>query len=122
MNPRKYRKGKHTYTDWGGGVKEVKKVSQKEPEKKKLQVKIDEETAMGRFANLGFISHSPEEFVIDFMFRPPGADQAKVISRILTSPGHAKRLHMALGENIEKYEKRHGKIKPSGVPSKPIGF
>lgn len=96
--------------------------NEEEGKKQQLQIALDEDTAMGKFANLGFISHSPEEFVIDFIFRPPGSPKAKVISRVLMTPGHAKRLLGALKENVEKYEKRFGKIKSTDVPTKPIGF
>ncbi|NLB34570.1 MAG: DUF3467 domain-containing protein [Elusimicrobia bacterium] len=93
-----------------------------EGNKQQLQVSLDEETAMGKFANLGFISHSPEEFVIDFVFRPPGSPKARVLSRVLMTPGHAKRLMGALKENLEKYEKKFGKIKSYEQPTNPIGF
>lgn len=124
MSVKKYRKGKHTYTDWGKGVKEVKKLNENK-DQKQIQIKLDEETAMGKYANLGFIAHSPEEFTLDFIYMPPGppgTTQAKVVSRIITSPGHAKRLMMALGENIAKYEAKHGKIAPSKGPDTKIGF
>ena len=121
MKPKKFRKGEHIYTEWGKGVKEVKKVTEN-IQPKQLQVKLDEEMALGKYANLGSISHTPEEFIIDFIFLPPGADQAKVISRIITSPGHAKRLQLALNDNIQRYESKHGKIMPAMAPEKKIGF
>ena len=121
MNPKKFNKGKHSYVDWGKGVKEVKKVEEK-INQKQLKVNIDDTVSIGRYANLGSIYHSPEEFIFDFMFIQPGIDQAKVVARIVTSPGHAKRFYMALGENIVNYEKKHGLIKPSREESGKIGF
>ncbi len=118
---RKFKKGKHSYTDWGKGVKEVKKVYNNQ-NAQQLKVKVEEEMAMGKYANLASISHTHEEFIIDFVFLPPGTNQAKVVSRIVTSPGHAKRLQMALSDNILKYEEKHGKIMPSKEPEKKIGF
>ncbi|GEM_PF-1522235 len=120
MAPKRYRKGEHEYVDWETGFREVRKLDNSE--EKKIKIKMDEDTAMGNFANLGFISHSPDEFIMDFIFMPPGSDKAKVISRIISSPGQAKRFQMALNENIEKYEKKHGRIKPSEKPGKKIGF
>ncbi len=121
MNPKKFKKGEHVYTDWGGGVKEVKKVNE-EKQSRSMQIKLDETTAMGQYANMASVTHSREEFILDFIFIPPGSKQAKVISRIITSPSHAKRLHLALKDNIEKYEKKSGrKIDPSSEEGK-IGF
>jgi len=120
LNPKKFKKGKHFYTDWGGGVKEVKKVTE-EKKQQQIQIKLDEETAMGHFANLASISHTREEFIFDFVFMGPGAP-AKVVSRIITSPGHAKRLMLALTDNVKKYEGKHGQIMPSREPDKKIGF
>ncbi len=127
---KKFKKGKHIYTDLGKGVKRVNKIKEvekvnEERQQKQIPIKLDEETAMGKYANLCMVAHTPEEFTFDFIFLPPGppgATQAKVISRIIVSPGHAKRLQMALNENIAKYELKHGKIAPSKGPDKKVGF
>lgn len=121
MNPRKYKKGKHIYTDWGGGVKEVKKVSDNQ-QKRQLKVKLDEETAMGSYANMASVAHSREEFILDFIFIPPGSQQAKVKSRIVMSPAHAKRLSIALKDNIKKYEKKTGRKISASSEDRKIGF
>lgn len=121
MNPKKFRKGKHTYIEWGKGVKEVKKVNES-IQRKELKIKLDDQIATGHYANMAFIAHTAEEFVIDFILQSPGQNQAKVVSRIITSPGHAKRLQMALNENIVRYEKRYGKIAPTKQPDSKVGF
>jgi hypothetical protein len=94
-----------------------------EPEKKQLQIEIDDATAQGMYCNLAFISHSEQEFVLDFMFLSPNQPKAKVRSRIITSPKHAKRFLAALMENIKKYEGRFGNIKldPNMPPMPPEG-
>jgi hypothetical protein len=127
MKKKQYKKGKHVYTQldskMGKGVKEVKKVTETKTTQKQIPIKMDEETAMGKYSNLGMIAHGPEEFTIDFIYMPPGAPgtvQGKVVSRIITSPGHAKRLQMALNENIAKYEAKHGKIEPTKGPEPQI--
>jgi hypothetical protein len=127
MTMKKYKKGKHTYTELGKGIKEVKKVSEAKPkpQQQQLQIKMDEETAMGKYSNLGSVAHTNEEFVIDFIYLPPGppgATPAKVVSRIITSPGHAKRLYMALADNLTKFEAKFGEITPSKGPETKIGF
>jgi hypothetical protein len=75
-----------------------------------LNIELNEETAQGTYANLAIITHSPAEFVIDFVRVMPNTPKAKVQSRIILTPQHAKRLMLALQENIAKYESQHGKI------------
>lgn len=81
-----------------------------EPDKNQLQIEIDEATAQGMYSNLALITHSDQEFVMDFLFLSPQQPRAKVRSRIITSPKHAKRILQALTENIQRYEARHGLI------------
>lgn len=93
-----------------------------EPEKKpqqQLSIEIDDVTAQGMYSNLAFITHSEQEFVLDFMFLSPQQPKAKVRARIITSPKHAKRFLAALTDNIQRYEARHGVI--SNEPSSPNG-
>ena len=88
-----------------------------EPEKKQLAIEIDEVTAQGMYSNLAYIVHSEQEFVLDFMFLSPQQPKAKVRSRIITSPKHAKRFLSALAENIQKYEARYGAIAVEAMPN-----
>lgn len=90
-----------------------------------FQVEIDETTARGHYSNLAFISHSETEFVFDFVFLQPQTTKTKVLTRIISSPVHAKRLLNALKENIQKYEARFGSIQaaePPPVPGKSPGY
>lgn len=75
-----------------------------------IDIELSEEVADGTYSNLAIISHSNSEFVIDFIRMLPGVPKAKVKSRIVLSPQHAKRLRMALTENINKYEAAFGDI------------
>jgi hypothetical protein len=53
----------------------------------------------------------------------PGVPKAKVKSRVVITPEHAKRLLNALIDNINKYEESFGPIKESdGAPKFPINF
>jgi hypothetical protein len=83
-----------------------------------LNIELSEEVADGIYSNLAIITHSNSEFVIDFVKVLPGVPKAKVKSRIILTPQHAKRLLQALGENIAKYESLHGTIKQTdaGLP------
>ncbi|TAJ98637.1 MAG: DUF3467 domain-containing protein [Candidatus Manganitrophaceae bacterium] len=83
-----------------------------------VQVEIDDATSQGVYTNLALLTHSETEFVMDFIYIQPQAPKAKVRSRIITSPAHAKRFLAALQENIQRYEQRFGTIKVSGEPDK----
>lgn len=78
--------------------------------KTELDLELSEETAQGRYANLAIISHSRSEFVVDFAALMPGLPKARVHSRIVLTPEHAKRLLMTLQDNITKYESNVGRI------------
>jgi hypothetical protein len=89
---------------------------------KEIRVEMRKELAGGVYANSLRISHTPEEFILDFiMIAPPAGD---VTARVITSPGHMKRIQKALEENIRNYEEKYGKIKPSAQPvqDQQIGF
>ena len=95
----------------------------KENNQNQLNIELNEDVADGIYSNLAIITHSNAEFVIDFVRVMPGVPKAKVKSRILLTPQHAKRLLKALTENIEKHEAAHGKIKDSeSIPGIPMNF
>ncbi|MCD5409029.1 DUF3467 domain-containing protein [Candidatus Bipolaricaulota bacterium] len=82
---------------------------------REMQVAADPQTRKGVYANLAIISHQKEEFVVDFLLvdprtQTPKGGQALLVSRVILSPSHMKRLYQAIGENIEKYERNFGKI------------
>lgn len=83
-----------------------------------LQIEIDENVARGTYTNLALITHSETELLIDFLFLQPQSPKTKVLSRIVTSPVHAKRFLAALQDNIAKYEARFGPIN-AGQPAAP---
>jgi len=85
----------------------------KEFNKKKgnINLKLDENLAQGTYSNLALINHSISEFVVDFINIMPGVPKAKVKSRIILTPQHAKRFSKALKENISRFEKTNGEIK-----------
>jgi len=92
-------------------------------QKRKINVKIDPEVGEGIYANFFLITNSPSEFVIDFGRILPGLPSAKIYSRILSTPQHAKQLSILLQKNIDNFEKKHGEIKiPGKVEEKTIGF
>jgi len=76
-----------------------------------LNIELSDEVGQGTFSNLAIITHSPTEFIVDFIRVMPGLPKAKVKSRVILTPEHAKRLMKALQDNIQKYESLHGPIK-----------
>ena len=93
-------------------------------QKKEGQInnELDEATAQGTYSNLAIINHSVSEFVVDFINIMPGAPKAKVKSRIILTPQHAKRFVKALNENVSRFEDAHGEIKDYEQPPIPLNF
>lgn len=88
-----------------------------------INIELSEEVAEGIYSNLAMIAHSNSEFVIDFIRLMPGVPKAKVKSRIVITPEHAKRFLIALKDNIEKYESAFGPIKRTeDMPKFPMNF
>jgi hypothetical protein len=75
-----------------------------------LQIQMDDGTAQGAYVNLTLVNHTETEFIFDFVFVQPMEPRAKVRSRIISSPKHAKRFLLALHENMAKHEERFGEI------------
>ena len=100
-----------------------KESKDKKTNQNQINIELSEETAEGVYANLAMIAHSNSEFVIDFIRLMPGVPKAKVKSRIVVTPEHAKRLLGALKENIERYEESFGPIKKTEeAPKFPLNF
>jgi hypothetical protein len=76
-----------------------------------INIELADEVASGTYANLAIITHSNSEFIVDFVRMMPGVPKAKVKSRIILTPQHAKRLMNALQDNITKFETNFGEIK-----------
>ena len=95
--------------------------------KNQINIELKEEIAQGVYSNLAIISHSSSEFVLDFVRIMPGMPKAEVKSRIILTPEHAKRLLLALNENMGKFESTHGQVKiddrgPGFPPFGPLGY
>ena len=83
-----------------------------------LQIELDDATAQGAYCNLVFLNHNDSEFTLDFVYVQPGGPRARVRSRVILSPRHAKRFLRALESNINRYEQVFGKI-DEGAPTDP---
>lgn len=96
-------------------------MSKKNPNDHSINVELTEDVAEGSYSNLVMISHSQSEFVMDFIVMLPGMPKAKVKSRMILTPEHAKALLGALKENIEIYENNFGKIGSHNFTIPPFG-
>ena len=85
-----------------------------------INIELSEEVSQGVYSNLAVITHSSSEFVLDFVRIMPGVPKAKVKSRVILTPEHAKRLLHALQDNIKKYESIHGNIRNTDKQSGPV--
>lgn len=91
------------------------------PAKKEVKIAFPESLRGGVYANSMFATHTREEFILDFMMVTPPL--GTVTARVITSPGHMKRMVSALAENMKKYEARFGKLTEAPEPPKPtMGF
>jgi hypothetical protein len=84
-----------------------------------VNIELPEDIATGVYSNLAIITHSPTEFVTDFIQMMPGMPKGKVRSRIIMTPQNAKRLVQALQDNLKKFEQAHGMIEDGNVPPMP---
>ena len=89
---------------------------------KKINIEIKEDVASGVYSNLVIINHSPTEFVFDFVTMMPGFSKAKVTSRIILAPQHAKKFLSALSQNVSNFEKQNGTIKVVESNKIPLDF
>lgn len=99
-------------------------VEKQQQQQRPIQVELGEKEAEGVYSNLVLVTHSPAEFIIDFARIVPGAPKAKVYSRVIMTPQHAKSLQDVLERNIKGFEEKHGAIKRAGPEDSPkeIGF
>jgi len=101
--------------------KKMENNENEQAEGNELSIELNQETAEGTYSNMAVITHSTTEFVIDFIRVMPGMPKAKVKSRIILTPEHAKRLMGALQDNINRFEGRNGAIKTNEI-ALPMNF
>ncbi len=93
-------------------------------EQVQVQIKADEKELVGQFSNLVMFHHNGEEFTLHFIYLFPNVPQGKLVSSVIVSPPHAKRVLRALAENISRYEAQYGPIRdvPEPTPVPNVGF
>ncbi len=81
---------------------------------REIRVHFPEKLHGGSYANNMTVTHTSEEFILDFLMIAPPA--GSVTARVITSPGHMKRMVMALMDNLNNYESLHGEIQAAQEP------
>ncbi len=85
-----------------------------------MTLKADDQVLRGIYANALQISHTKDEVIFDFLsVLPP---QGQLVSRVITSPAHAKQILQALKQNLEQYENQHGRLESASAPNREFGF
>ena len=83
--------------------------------KQEIKVSFPQELQGGRYANNMNVTHSKEEFIMDYIMVVPPA--GAVTARIIVSPAHMKRIIGTLAENVRKYEEKYGVIEEAPAPT-----
>src|ERR1700693_5072127 len=121
------RRSKHSTEACGkfkAAFRERNEMDQQQPVQGQVQIKADEKELQGQYSNLVMTNHNLEEFTLNFIYIFPNGAQGKLLNSTIVSPGHAKRIWRALGENLARYEAQFGAIKeaPEGGPTPNVGF
>jgi hypothetical protein len=85
------------------------------PDQPQLQINTTDELSRGRYSNTMAVAHGPEEFVIDWFLQSPNGTH--LVSRVVVTPSHIKRIIQALQENLEKYENTYGMVNTVESPA-----
>jgi uncharacterized protein DUF3467 len=84
------------------------------PNGQDIKINIPPGLLGGVYSNNMVVTHTKEEFILDFLMVVPPA--GTVTSRVVVSPGHVKRILATLQENISKYESTFGTIQIAEEP------
>lgn len=93
-------------------------MSAKTDDPQQVPVNTNDDMSRGRYSNAMLVTHGAEEFIVDWFLQSPNGPH--LVSRIIVTPGHMKRIVSALQENLERYEEAFGKIKFVEPPPSPL--
>ena len=89
---------------------------------RQIQIRASDADLKGAYSNMMQVSHTQEEFILDYFYLTPNAPVGTLASRVILSPGHFKRMVEVLGVNLKNYEKLYGQITAAQGPNQEIGF
>ncbi|MFH1427460.1 MAG: DUF3467 domain-containing protein [Patescibacteria group bacterium] len=87
---------------------------------KPQEIKVADNIPGADYANAMQVNHNKDE--IQMMFLNIMGVSGRVTGKIITSPGHFKRMIAAMVDNLKKYEERFGEVKEAPGLDKEIGF
>lgn len=96
---------------------------EKQAKEIKLNIRGDNATLGGTYANNMMVHMTKEEFVMDFLNVVP--PHATLNTRVIVAPAHLKRMLKVLTNTLEKYEKEFGELAeaspaPTPPPQNPV--
>ena len=101
-------------SEQNSGNESIETISAASDQQQQLQLQIDDAQTPVAYSSTVRVWGSAEEINLDFAgpLRPAGKNQAKlkIDQRIVLNPWAAKRLAMALGQAIQRYEKTYGTL------------
>ena len=95
-------------------------MSDQKSQPQKREIKIADNIPGAEYANAMQVNHNKDE--IQMMFLNIMGISGRVTGKIITSPGHFKRMISAMEDNLKKYEDRFGEVKEAAGLDKEIGF
>ena len=74
-----------------------------------IKINTVDEISRGRYSNMILASHSPDEFMLDWLLNSPNGPH--LVARIILSPANLKRTIETLKLSLQEYEKKYGVVK-----------
>ncbi len=74
-----------------------------------IKINTVDEISRGRYSNMVIVSHSPDEFMLDWLLNSPNGPH--LVARLILSPANVKRTIDILKISLQQYEKQFGEVK-----------
>jgi hypothetical protein len=91
-----------------------------ENKQQKMEIKIADNLPGGEYANAMQVLFSKDEFTLPFFNIVGGS--GRVVAKVISNPGHFKRMIAVMEKSLKEYETKFGTIKEAEELNKEIGF
>jgi len=95
-------------------------MAEEKKQPQQVNINLEDKISGAEYANLMNVGFGKEEFIL--MFANVVAGKGRVVSKIMTSPGHLKRIAKLMDIKIKEYEKKFGNVDEAESPKDEIGF